>query len=441
MAKFDAIIDFLKSNTNHRLLAGISGGADSVALFCFLITAKVSFEAVHFEHGLRGEESKEDAQFVKNLCAKHNIPLTIVELNLLENLKKSDSLEAKAREQRLNYFRQQTKDFPNTAIVLAHHQDDCVENLLLKLARGGNVSSLTSLRKKKKLGKLTLLRPLLSLTRMQIEEFLQQNLQAWRVDQSNFDNSFQRNFLRNNTLPQWQQAFPAIGKGFVASLNALEADAQFVEFEAEKQFKLIQNHAITSLEFWQQLPQALLVRVAPRYLAEPLTSGELEELKTFFAQAHHGTLFCTANKKLKINRQKVELLESFASEDAPFSTLWNPLEHSSILTPRGELKASIIDGLPTPILPDYNVAYFSLEKLKLPLQITQRQGGEKIQGFDGKMRSVKKLLINNKLSEKDKAHTLLVYSDNQLIWLPKLANSGVGKVDETTQKILKLELI
>ncbi|MBO5922986.1 MAG: tRNA lysidine(34) synthetase TilS, partial [Lentisphaeria bacterium] len=150
MKKTLIIPHFLEAYRAKKLRVGFSGGADSTALLLLLLEWNFSagqIEAVHFDHGLRGKESTADGLWCQDFCRERNIKFTLVKLDLSTAVARGCSLEDAARNARLEWYRNHDD---NTPIVLAHHAGDVAENMLLKLARGSNVSSLNSLREERK---------------------------------------------------------------------------------------------------------------------------------------------------------------------------------------------------------------------------------------------------------------------------------------------------
>ena len=145
MKKAQIIPHFLEAYRAGKLRVGFSGGADSTALLLLLLKwwfVPQQLEAVHFDHGLRGSASTADGQWCRDFCAERGINFILVKLDLSRAVASGGSLEDAARNARLQWYRDNDDRSP---IVLAHHAGDVQENMLLKLARGGNVSALTSL--------------------------------------------------------------------------------------------------------------------------------------------------------------------------------------------------------------------------------------------------------------------------------------------------------
>ena len=185
-----------------RVIAGVSGGADSVCLFLMLLELreKIGFDliAVHVHHGLRGEAADQDQQFVEALCEQHRIPLEIFRVNLESIAKKrKQSLEEAGRMVRREAFDSVCKKYGGNKIALAHHQNDNAETLLWNLSRGTGLDGLGGIRPVN--GKF--IRPLLCMNRKEIEEYLAKRKQSYCIDETNAGTDYTRNKLRHLVLP------------------------------------------------------------------------------------------------------------------------------------------------------------------------------------------------------------------------------------------------
>jgi tRNA(Ile)-lysidine synthase len=210
------------SKEEPRLLAAVSGGADSVAMLHALVRLRnVSLESgvalyprfslycVHVNHNLRGEESRGDAEFVAALCKQWDVPCRIetVEEGSIEKKAKDSNcgIEAAAREARHIIF-QTTASFYNAdKILIAHNRDDLLENILIRILRGSGPAGLAPLQAESG----NILRPLLSLSRVEILAFLTLNNIIYRVDSSNNDERFFRNKVRRRLTPLLDSYFPS----------------------------------------------------------------------------------------------------------------------------------------------------------------------------------------------------------------------------------------
>lgn len=198
------------------VLVGLSGGADSVCLLHFLqYLAKekhFALAAVHVNHGLRGRAAQADEDFCRQLCQHLGIELFVKKVDAKKTAQKYDlSPEHGARKARYNAYQQVAKKWGATKLALGHHLDDLVETFLLNLLRGTKVQGLAGIPLRRPLcNGVEIVRPLLCVTREQVETYVAQNKLSYVTDQTNFDDIYRRNWVRNTLLPLLETKQPQI---------------------------------------------------------------------------------------------------------------------------------------------------------------------------------------------------------------------------------------
>ena len=202
----------------EKLLIGLSGGADSVALLLLLLETKAQVTAVHVNHGLRGMDSDEDEAFVRRLCEDKGVQLLVFRAEPPEN-----ASEGWARKVRYGFFRQALQASRAEALVLAHHRDDQAETLLLHLVRGAGLTGLTGMAEDAMAEDMRILRPLLMYSRAELREYLMKQGQGWREDASNADPRYLRNAIRAEVLPCLERLIPGAAER-IANTAALLAE-------------------------------------------------------------------------------------------------------------------------------------------------------------------------------------------------------------------------
>lgn len=255
---------------DSTIYVGFSGGADSTALLLLLDRCAEEFKfklsAVHFDHGLR-QGSEDDALWCEKFCLARYIDFRIKPLEVPCRQRPGESVESAARRLRLEAWREMAG--PDSVIALGHHSGDRVENALLRLCRGSNVSGLTSLRREQTIDGMHFIRPLLGWSKEEIEKFLASvNISAWREDASNRDPVYKRNFFRQEVLPHIYREMPPAAGGVLRSLEALEQDAAFIEEAAVRQYHCLPDRNFLPASLLRRLHPALLVRVLRMWLSE-----------------------------------------------------------------------------------------------------------------------------------------------------------------------------
>ncbi len=222
-----------------RIVAGISGGADSVCLFFALLELQKEldfiFYAVHINHGYRGEAAARDEQFVRALCEKYRVPLEVFSVNL-ESIAKNrkQSMEEAGREIRRELFEKEMQKRNAGKIALAHHENDNAETFLWNLCRGCGLHGLGGIRPVNGV----YIRPLLGMTRQEIETFLQVRHQSYCTDATNMETEYTRNKLRHLVFPILEQE---VNRQTIRHMNTTMEELReiegYVEMQTEDAYK------------------------------------------------------------------------------------------------------------------------------------------------------------------------------------------------------------
>lgn len=236
-----------------RVICAVSGGADSVALLfaLYLLREKleITLEAAHFNHHLRGEESRRDEDFVRKFCARFTIPLHVGGTRVQPGKK---GLEAAARDVRYQYL--QSLD---GKIATAHTADDNAETVLLHLIRGTGLKGLGGIAPQR--GKL--IRPMLCVTRQEVETFLEEWSLPHVEDSSNTSDAFLRNRIRHHVMPLLRQENPKIGENLSRMALRLRQDEKCLA--AQSTFA-----TLPEVEVLRKMPQALRSRALDAFLKQ-----------------------------------------------------------------------------------------------------------------------------------------------------------------------------
>ena len=211
-------------NTNELYLVALSGGADSVALLLLLKNAGFNVHAAHCNFHLRGDESDRDEAFCVELCQRLGVELHRAHFDTREYAELHKvSIEMAARELRYKWFEQLRQDIGAAGICVAHHRDDSVETVLLNLVRGTGLRGLTGIQPRNG----HILRPLLCVSRAEIEAFLAEKRQKYVTDSTNLEADVQRNIIRLEVLPLLRKLNPAVAENIQRTAENL-AEAQLV---------------------------------------------------------------------------------------------------------------------------------------------------------------------------------------------------------------------
>ncbi|MCL2196659.1 MAG: tRNA lysidine(34) synthetase TilS [Treponema sp.] len=246
------------------LLAGVSGGADSMAMLAALCAAGLRERLVcmHVEHGLRpAEESRGDADFVRNFCKTNEIECKVKHIPQGKIAafaqRKGIGIEAAARFYRHRALRYEAGQLgKNTLILLAHTKDDLLETVLMRILRGSGPSGLAAMPEKR--GQI--LRPILGASREDVIRYLKAKNITWREDSTNTDEKFLRNRIRRRLVPLLNDAFPSWKTNLHALAQTQSLTAEFISKEADKYIKWIEKEFSLSTEDANFFAQPQIVR-------------------------------------------------------------------------------------------------------------------------------------------------------------------------------------
>jgi tRNA(Ile)-lysidine synthase len=225
------------------ILVGVSGGADSVALLLALLVLRdrrddenqrLTIEAAHVHHHLRGESADADAAFVADLGQRFGVPLHIEHVH---PTKRTGNVADNARMLRYAALERLAHEINAGHIAVAHHADDQLETMLIALCRGAGIDGLTGMPWTRPIGKhLTLIRPLLERRRAECESFCRVAGIDWRDDPSNVDPAYLRARLRRDVLPILEGLFPDAARRATTAADALDAARAALDREIAQSF-------------------------------------------------------------------------------------------------------------------------------------------------------------------------------------------------------------
>ncbi len=251
-----------------RIILGISGGPDSLfMLYQFHNLAKeykLHLVCAHFNHMLR-QEADDEEEYAKNLCKNLGLDF-ISEKKDVKKFFAGDSLEQTARNLRFDFFLKCSRHYKIKKIALAHHKDDLIETILMRLFRGTGIKGLRGFLPKSKYKGLTIIRPLIEMRKQEIVSWLKENKIEYCLDKSNFEDKFFRNRIRLKLIPFLEELNPSIVQNLSNLSKTISLDYDFIYTFSRNAFNLLKKgdskrEVKLSLEGLKKLHPAILKNV------------------------------------------------------------------------------------------------------------------------------------------------------------------------------------
>ena len=452
-----------------KVIAGVSGGADSVCLFLMLLELreKIGFDliAVHVHHGLRGEAADQDQRFVEALCEQHRIPLEIFRVNLESIAKKrKQSLEEAGRMVRREAFDSVCQKYGGNKIALAHHQNDNAETLLWNLSRGTGLDGLGGIRPVN--GKF--IRPLLCMNRKEIEEYLSKRKQSYCIDETNAGTDYTRNKLRHLVLPILEeQVNSAAVRHMNETMEQIWELQEYMQEQVEAAYQeCVQEHSEKAC--WIQIQQNSF-ETFPELIKKMVIRKGMEQVggkKRDLSHKHVDVMMELMNKQ--VGRTLDLPYEMHAKRNYEGIRLEKRRTYSSGEEKKAEIMQECMSELNIPgeiILADRNLKvrckilekpknlsikdipqkiytkWFDYDIIKSSLYIRTRQAGDNIVIDEkGHQKKLKSWFVDEKIPKEERDSQLLLAENNDILWVLGHRMSQAYQVKQSTKWILQIEV-
>lgn len=271
----------------------LSGGADSVCLLLALRelekTWNLKLSAIHVEHGIRGDESKMDEQFVRELCARLHLELQCKSVDVRTYAQENKlGIEEAARVLRYQYFEEVAKQSAGKCkIAIAHHMEDNAETVLFQMIRGSGMQGMCGMSPVRKEEDVTYIRPLLAVSREEIEAYLAAHEQAYCIDATNADLEYSRNRIRNVVLPELMsvnsQAILHINQAAERIRKIQEDVMAIADKYAEQVYEKHDSAVVFHIDELRRVPESYRAEIVRKALFE--VAGQKKDIGAIHVEA------------------------------------------------------------------------------------------------------------------------------------------------------------
>lgn len=430
------------------VIAGVSGGADSVCLLSVLTELKESLECslhiVHVEHGIRGKESREDAEFVEGLCRDFAVPFTRFDLDVpAYAAEKGISLEEAGRHLRYEVLERKAADFSHSRIAVAHNANDQAETMLFQLIRGSSAAGVAGIPPVR--GRI--IRPLLWAGRPEIEAYLEKRGLPYRTDASNLTCDYSRNRLRHQVLPVLEKLNPRAVEHMGQTARDLEELCRYLEGETdrlEKQRVVISDDTscLIRTEGFDELPGMLRRNLVHRCVGR--VSGGCRDITRRHVEAVEGLFFTQPGRNVNlpggvVARREYEAVRLERERCGGCSKSPCPGGISLEEHPDFAVRICPRQELPEEISKKKYTKWFDYDKIKSNILVRTRQEGDFfVLDEGGNRQRLKSYFVNEKIPGARRDGILLVAEEKHILWIVGRRISAYYKVTPQTRRVLEI---
>ncbi|WP_029451482.1 tRNA lysidine(34) synthetase TilS [Clostridium algidicarnis] len=454
---------------DDKVLVALSGGPDSITLLHILYSLKddlgITLYAAHINHKLRGEASDKDERYVKEICSSLNIPcyVKLADINAISK-KRGISSEMAGRDVRYDFFESLKKDLNINKVAVAHNSNDRAETILMRIMRGTGIEGLAGI---KPVRDNTYIRPILILSRKEIEDYCEINKLCPRIDKTNNEPIYARNKVRLELIPYIKENF---NKDIINTLNRFSElmvrDNDYLEkISYEKFMKYVEINSKSDIiihkEAFKEHDSIVtrIIRYSIEKLEGTLNNIEMIHISSIVSLSNQGTgktvnlphditvsnvygdIFIKKNYKKVIKNENLSSiinLKDYTKEDLKIGVKINIPEFQMSLF----IKLLSDDNISNLNLKGKsNCKYFDADKIKGDINVRYRKDGDKFipYGMSGS-RKLKDIFIDEKIPREQRDSIVLICFDKHIAWIEGYKVSELFKVEHKTKNILSITI-
>lgn len=401
---------------NNYVIIGVSAGPDSMCLLNILQKKTNKIVVCHINHNVR-EESIEEENYITKYCKDNNL---ILEKMTIKDYQENN-FENEARKKRYAFYEEILKKYNSNTLLLAHHGDDLVETVLMKIARGSNIEGYAGIKEITNVKDYQIIRPLLNYTKEDILKYNKENNIKYYIDSSNKSENYTRNRYRIHILPFLKKEDKNIHKKFIKYSKTLIEYDNYIKREIEKNINNVYNKNTIYIKELKKLDKFLIKNILYYilnniYQNNRITERHIENILSIInSDKPNLKINMPLGKEIIKEYDKLIIKEKKVIEN----------NYKIKLTPKVEIEDLIIEITNKAQTDGNNICRINTQDIKMPLYLRNRNKGDYIilKGSNNR-KKIKDIFIEQKIPiSKRNTYPLLVDAEDNIIWIPNIKKS------------------
>jgi len=434
---YNYLMNELKIKYGDTVVAGVSGGPDSMALLSLLIQVKKALDieivCAHVNHNTGRPGQFEEQKFVEKYCRNHNV---LFETMTIEDYG-DDNFHNEAHTKRYNYFSGLVKKYNAKYLFTAHHGDDLIETILMRIVRGSTLRGYSGFSKEIDKGSYKIVRPLMNLTKDEILAYDKKNKIPYALDSSNQKDVYTRNRFRKYIVPEFKKEDKNVHNKFYKFSRTLLEYNEYIDKQVAKKIKTIYVNEVLNVEKFIQEDKVIQMKII-YYILEHIYQDDL-----MLVTDRHAEILCEvinskrANVKVHLpnNVQAIKSYNTLVLANLEQKTNEYEIEIIKFVNLPNGKNIEVVDKSDAT---DNYICRLSKEDVVLPLHVRTRKDGDKmaVKGMIGN-KKINDIFINEKISTSERdLWPIVVDNEENIVWLPGLKKSKFDKQKDENYDII-----
>lgn len=403
---------------NNYVVIGVSAGPDSMCLLDLLQKKTTKIVVCHINHNVR-KESIEEEEYITKYCQDKNI---ILEKTTINNYQENN-FENEARKKRYMFYEEILKKYNSKTLLLAHHGDDLIETILMKISRGSNLEGYAGIKEISNVKNYQIIRPLLKYTKEDIINYNKSNNIKYYNDNSNQSTNYTRNRYRLNILPLLKKEDKNIHKKYLKYSKTLIEYDDYIKREVKRNINNVYKDNIINIDNLNKLDTFLIKNILYNIMNNIyqnknniITDRHIQNIISLLNNTKPNIKIDLPNNKEIVKEYNKLIIKDKTSDIKNYKIEFND---------KIEIENLIIEKIESEDDDSNSVCRLNSKDITLPLYIRNREDGDYIilKGSNNR-KKIKEIFIEKKLPlKKRNNYPLLVDSNNNIIWIPNIKKS------------------